>query len=53
MKTYSVKATPKDGSETYLIYNGKQYSDKDIAQSECDKCNQYWGDRITFTVIEN
>lgn len=52
-KTYSVKATPKDGSETYFIYNGKQFTDKEIAEVECKGCNKYWGERIVFTVIED
>ncbi len=56
--TYSIKGTPngknvEDGSESYLILKGRQFTDKEIAETECNACNKYWGHRILYEVIEN
>lgn len=52
-KSYSVKAIPKDGSESYLIYDGWVTSDKGHADLTCKECNKLWGSSITYEVIEN
>ena len=45
-----VKATKKDDGEVYYIHNGVEYANEEIAQQECDICNKYWGDEISYEV---
>jgi hypothetical protein len=49
---YQIKATPKNGQSSYLIYNGHFFMDKQIAISTCDSCNSYWGNDVVFEIIE-
>ena len=49
--SYKVKATPKDGSEVYFIYKGREF-DKQGAEAECNSCNYYWGYKIDFEVVQ-
>ena len=53
IKNYKIKATPKDGSEPYFVHNGLVYTDKDKAETEAKSCNEYWGEKITFEVVDN
>lgn len=52
--TYSVKATFKDGSmQPYLIYDGWKTTEREIAETNCNSCNERWGDKITYELITN
>ena len=53
IKKYQVLASPLNGYEKpYLVYAGREFHSKDIAQRECNGCNEIWGKDIKFEVIE-
>lgn len=53
IKNYKIKAIPKDGGEHYFIHQGVSYTDKEKAEAEVRSCNQIWGYKITFELVED